>query len=164
MKKTILFLTVAWILSLVGMVSAQEYVPPQAKVFVDEGVTADVSGKVEDREARGDFGMAITAALLKKKVPVSVVTDIEKANYVIQHSSTRDEDSSGVKIAKRIFSPFGGGGVKFEGTFRVVSQESTAVVFSYNVKKGNFQSAAEAFAKHFKNHIKDGVKEGRKKK
>ena len=27
---------------------------------------------------------------------------------------------------------------------------TSAVVYAYNVKKGNFQSAAEAFAKHFK--------------
>jgi hypothetical protein len=35
----------------------------------------------------------------------------------------------------------------------VIDKESTGVVFSYNVKKGNFQSAAEAFAKHLKDHI-----------
>ena len=157
MKKMILI--AASILALIGMVSAQEYVSPQAKVFVESGETSDVSGKIEDREARGDFGMAITAALYKKKVPVLVVTDIEKADYVISHSSTRDEDSTGTKAVKLIVGAgLFGGGVKFEGTFMVVSQESTAVVFSYSVKKGNFQSAADAFAKHFKNHIKDGVK------
>jgi hypothetical protein len=35
----------------------------------------------------------------------------------------------------------------------VIDKASTGVVFSYNVKKGNFQSAAEAFAKHLNNHI-----------
>ena len=162
MKNMIFILVLVWALMLTGFVFAQEYVLPQAKVFVTEGETADVSGKIEDREARGDFGMAITAALLKKKVPVSVVMDIEKADYVIRHSSTRDEDGTGTKAVKIIF---GGGlfgsGVKFEGTFTVIDQEESVVVFSYNVKKNNFQSAAEAFAKHFKKHIEKGVKERR---
>lgn len=145
-----------------AILSAQEYVPPQSKVFVEEGKTSDVSGKIEDREERGDFGMAIAAGLLKKKVPVLVVTDIEKADYLIQHSSTRDEASSGVKIAKTIFGGWGGN-VKFEGTFSVIDKEESIVVFSYNVKKGNFQSAADAFAKHLKKHIEKGVKESRKR-
>ena len=34
---------------------------------------------------------------------------------------------------------------------RVIDIESSAVLFAYNVKKGNFQSAAEAFAKHLHN-------------
>ncbi len=148
-----------------GMLSAQQYVPPQAKVFIEKGETHDVSGKIEDREARGDFGMAIVAALQKKKVPVLVVTDSTKADYIIQHSSTRDEDGTGTKIAKLAFGGgLWGGGVKFEGTFMVIDQESTVAVFSYNVKKNNFQSAAESFAKNLKKHIEKGVKESRKKK
>ena len=31
-----------------------------------------------------------------------------------------------------------------------IDNESSGVLYAYNVKKGNFQSAAEAFAKHFK--------------
>lgn len=146
----------------VGIVSAQKYVPPQAKMFIEQGETADVSGKIEDRESRGDFGMAIVAALQKKKVPVLVVTDPTKADYVIQHSSTRDEEGTGTKIARLAFGGWGSG-VKFEGTFMVIDQESTVAVFSYNVKKSNFQSAAESFAKNFKKHIEKGVKESRKK-
>ena len=146
-----------------GVLGAQEYVPRNAKLFIEEGKTADVSGKLEDRGDFGDFGMAIAAALHKKKVPVIILTDSAKAEFVIRHASTRDEDSSGVKIAKTFFGGFGGG-VKFEGTFTVINQETTAVVYSYNVKKGNFQSAAESFAKHLKKHIEKGVKETRKRR
>jgi len=162
MRKAAVHMVVVLAFMFSGILSAQEYVPPQAKVFVEEGDTADISGKIEDRDSKGDFGMAITAALYKKKVPVLVVTDPEKADYVIQHSSTRDEESTGTKIATRIFvNPFSSG-VKFEGAFMVIDQENSTVVFSYNVKKNNFQSAADAFAKHFKNHIKDGVKKSGK--
>ena len=44
----------------------------------------------------------------------------------------------------------GGGFTKFEGAIQVIDNESSAVLYAYNVKKGNFQSAAEAFAKHLK--------------
>ena len=145
-----------------GVLGAQEYVPRNAKLFIEEGRTADVSGKLEDRSDFGDFGMAIAAAMHKKKVPVTILTDKAKADFEIQHDSTRDEDSSGVKIAKSIFG--WGGGVKFEGVFTIIDQETSAIVFSYNVKKNNFQSAAEAFAKHLKNHIEKGVKETRKRR
>lgn len=106
--------------------------------------------------------MAITAALQKKKVPVLIVTDPTKADYIIQHSSTRDEDSSGTKIARMFLT--GGSGVKFEGTFMVIDREESTVVFSYNVKKNNFQSAADAFAKHFGKHIGEGVKRNYRRK
>jgi len=32
----------------------------------------------------------------------------------------------------------------------VIDNETSGVLYAYSVKKGNFQSAAEAFAKHFK--------------
>jgi len=69
---------------------------------------------------------------------------------LIKSTSSHREDSTGTKIAKLAF--FGGGGFgHFEGSIEVIDNESSAVVFAYNVKKGDYQSAAEAFAKHFKN-------------
>ena len=59
------------------------------------------------------------------------------------------DDFLGLRRDRRTFG-FGGGFTKFEGTIQVIDNESTGVLFAYNVKKGNFQSAAEAFAKHFK--------------
>ena len=58
------------------------------------------------------------------------------------------EETTGRAIVTGIFGV--GGGDKFEGTFQVIDNETTAILFAYNVKKNNFQSAAEAFAKHFK--------------
>ena len=37
----------------------------------------------------------------------------------------------------------------------MVDNTSSAVLYAYNVKKGNSQSAAEAFAKHLKNDYLD---------
>tara|TARA_B100000809_G_scaffold111426_1_gene109996 strand:+ start:335 stop:817 length:483 start_codon:yes stop_codon:yes gene_type:complete len=116
------------------------------RVFIEESVTEDISNEAD--EARVDFGLAISAALIKKDVPVLVVTDRTKSDWTIRSVSTMKEQTTGRAIVSGIF---GGGGDKFEGTFQVIDNETTAILFAYNVKKNNFQSAAEAFAKHFKN-------------
>jgi hypothetical protein len=118
-------------------------------VFVESDVTVDSSNS-KDKAKRSDFGVALRAALVKKKVPVKVLTDPAKAAFTIRSTSSHREDSTGTKIAKILV--FGGGGFgHFEGSIEVIDNESSAVVFAYNVKKGNYQSAAEAFAKHYKN-------------
>jgi polyisoprenoid-binding protein YceI len=122
--------------------------PP--RVYIQATETVDGSNS-KDKAKQVDFGTAIAAALLKKKVPVVVVTDPSKAQWTITSASSQKEDSTGTKVAKLAFGGWGGGFTKFEGTIQVINNESSAVVYAYNVKKGNFQSAAEAFAKHFHN-------------
>jgi len=118
------------------------------RVYIESTETVDASNS-RDKAKHVDFGSAISAALLKKEVPVLVVTDRSKAQWTITSVSSQKEDSTGTKVAKLAFG-FGGGFTKFEGTIQVVDNESSGVLYAYNVKKGNFQSAAEAFAKHFK--------------
>jgi len=118
-------------------------------VFVTGEETVDASNS-KDKAKNLDFTTALIAALHKKEVPVLVVTDETKAKYRIEHTSSNKTDSTGTRIAKMAFG-FGSGGSTFSGAITVIDIESTAVVFAYNVKKGNFQSAAEAFAKHFHN-------------
>jgi hypothetical protein len=118
------------------------------RVYIASSETVDASNS-RDKAKHIDFGSAIAAALLKKEVPVTVVTDLTKSQWTIKSVSSQREDSTGTKVAKLAF---GGGGsfTKFEGTIQVIDNETSAVLYAYNVKKGNFQSAAEAFAKHFK--------------
>jgi len=118
------------------------------RIYLESTETVDASNS-KDKAKHVDFGSAIAAALLKKEVPVLVVTDRSKAQWTITSVSSQKEDSTGTKVAKLAFG-FGGGFTKFEGTIQVVDNESSGVLYAYNVKKGNFQSAAEAFAKHFK--------------
>jgi hypothetical protein len=118
------------------------------RVFIDATETVD-AGNSRDKAKHIDFGSAIAAAFIKKDVPVVVVTDRSKAQWTIKTVSSQREDSTGTKVAKLAFG-FGGSFTKFEGTIQVIDNESTSVLYAYNVKKGNFQSAAEAFAKHFK--------------
>jgi len=118
-------------------------------VYIEAVYRVDGSN-ARDKAKQVDFGSAISAALVKKEVPVSVVTDAAKARWTVRSVSSQKEDSTGTKVAKIAFG-FGGGFTKFEGTIQVIDNESSAVLYAYNVKEGNFQSAAEAFAKHFKN-------------
>jgi len=118
------------------------------RVYIEASETVDASNS-KDKAKHVDFGSAIAAGLLKKEVPVSVVTDQTKSQWTIKSISSQKEDSTGTKVAKMAFG-MGGGFTKFEGTIQVIDNETSAVLYAYNVKKGNFQSAAEAFAKHFK--------------
>ena len=118
------------------------------RVYIEATETVD-AGNAKDKAKQVDFGSAIAAALVKKEVPVVVVTERSKSQWTIKSVSSQKEDTTGTKVAKLAFG-FGGGFTKFEGTLQVVDNESSAVLYAYNVKKGNFQSAAEAFAKHFK--------------
>lgn len=122
--------------------------PENPRVYIEAAETLD-AGNAQSKAKQIDFGAAIMAALVKKKVPVSVVTDQTKSQWTIKTVSSQKEDTTGTKVAKMIFG--GGGFTKFEGSIQVVDNESTAVLYACNVKKGNFQSAAEAFAKHFNN-------------
>jgi hypothetical protein len=125
----------------------------KGSVFVESNETVD-SSNAKDKAKHIDFGVSLRAALIKKNVPVKIVTDPAKAELLIKSTSSHREDSTGTKIAKIAF--FGGGGFgHFEGSIEVIDNESSAVVFAYNVKKGDYQSAAEAFAKHFKNDYLD---------
>lgn len=117
------------------------------RVYIEAAETVD-AGNAKDKAKQIDFGSAIAAALVKKQVPVAVVTDRAKSQWTIKTVSSQKEDTTGTKVAKMVFG--GGGFTKFEGAIQVIDNESSAVLYAYNVKKGNFQSAAEAFAKHLK--------------
>ena len=119
------------------------------RLYIDASETVD-AGNSKDKAKQIDFGSAIAAALVKKQVPVEVVTDRGKAQWTVKTVSAQKEDSTGTKVAKLAFGFGGSGFTKFEGAIQVIDNESSGVLYAYNVKKGNFQSAAEAFAKHFK--------------
>jgi hypothetical protein len=150
--KKVMIAVAGLVLLAASMLSAEGRVPANAKCFIEGSETMDASNS-KNKAKYGDFTLAITAALAKKKVPVVVVTDVDRADYIIRHTSSAKEDSTGTKIAK--IAIMGGlwGSSKFEASIMVIDKASTAVVYSYNVKKGNFQSAAESFAKNLNNNI-----------
>jgi hypothetical protein len=134
----------------IGTVDAAPQFKPGIRVFIENGQTVD-SSNAKNKAEYADFGLALTAALQKKKVPVVVVTDLEKAEYIVRHTSSMSQDSTGTRIAKMAFGfGFGGRGGTFEGSINVIERESSAVVFSFTTKKGKAQSGAENFASKFK--------------
>ncbi len=137
------------LLCLISSVASAQAPQNYPRVFIDATDTVD-AGNSATKAKQIDFGSAIAAALVKKSVPVQVVTDQGKAQWTIKTVSSQKEDTTGTKVAKLAFGFGGGGFTKFEGAVQVIDRDSSAVLYAYNVKKGNFQSAAEAFAKHFK--------------
>ena len=107
---------------------------------------------------KSDFGMALAAALLDKKVPVTVVTDPATAAFLITTTSSATKEGQGERVAKVLaLGVFAGGGKSFEATVSLATP-SGEVVFANNVKKGSMKSAAEHVANKLKDHIAAGEK------
>ncbi len=97
-------------------------------------------------EAADGFDTYLTAALRKKKVPVSVVDDKAKADYHL--SGVSDHQKAG--WAKTVF--LGQIHSDEQAGIKLVNIKTGEVVFAYAVNKKNSlhgrQTAAEACAKH----------------
>jgi hypothetical protein len=52
-------------------------------------------------QADNDFQTALTASLIKKKVPVLVIEDSKKANYILRSASVYSKDESGAGTVAR---------------------------------------------------------------
>ena len=101
-------------------------------------------------EPMDGFDTYLSAAMLKKKVPIVIVDDRAKADFIMVGSSHVDKAG----WAKTIFvSP----NPHAEASISVKDAHSGNMVFAYNVDKSNAvranQSTAEACAKHLKEAI-----------
>lgn len=101
-------------------------------------------------EPMDGFDTYLSAAILKKKVPLAVVDDKSQADYVITGSSHVDKAG----WAKTIFvSPRD----HAEASIAIKDAKTGVLVFAYNVDKANSakgnQSTAEACAKHMREAI-----------
>lgn len=101
------------------------------------------------------FDSRLTAAFMKKKVPLLVVDSPETADFII--SGSHDIQQAG--WAKTIFvspSPHASASVSIKDV------RSGTIVYAYNVDKLNAvradQSTAEACAKHIKEEIEKNAK------
>ena len=123
-----------------------------------EGKSVEQSSKAIERGSRifiapieGGFDTFLAAAIIKKQVPVVVVTNRTKADYEI--SGIANTEKAG--WAKMLF--MGVDNSNDMASIKVVYLKSDEVVYGYSVRKGNSargkQSAAEACAKHLKQKI-----------
>ena len=104
-----------------------------AKIFVEEG----------------EFGMALGAAFIDKKVPVSIVAKADQADFTLKSTSDDRKASTAGKL-------FGVSRDRYHATVSVFNRDGI-LVFAYNVKKNTFQDAANSTA----NEIKKKQIEGR---
>ncbi len=113
-------------------------IPAGSKVFIDP--------------IAGGFDTYLAAGIIKKEVPVVIVTDITKADYEI----TGISESEKAGWAKMLF--MGTSASREDASIKMVDMKSGSVIFAYSVHKLNSargkQSAGEACAKHIKERIK----------
>src|SRR5712692_8830036 len=123
-----------------------------------QGKSVDQSTKAVERGSRiyiapieGGFDTFLAAAIIKKQVPVVVITDRAKADYEITGIASTEKAG----WAKMLF--MGVDNSNDMASIKVVYLKSSEVVYGYAVRKGNSyrgkQSAAEACAKHLKEKI-----------
>ena len=127
--------------------------------FAQEGNSVEVSPKVIEKGAKifiapieGGLDTFLTAGIIKKQVPVVVVTDRAKAEFEI----TGISDSEKAGWAKMLF--LGSEQSRELASIKVVDIKTGDVVYAYSVHEEapthGPQSSAESCAKHLKN---DGI-------
>jgi len=110
-------------------------------------------------EPQQGFETYLAAAISKKGVPVDVVTDKNKAIYILRSAPVEvKSESTGGKIARCLFAYCAGIEDKGNVSVQLIEASSTKMVWAYSVNKQrggskNQQSMAEAVAKHFKEFL-----------
>lgn len=116
-------------------------------------------------DAQPSFQTALTAALIKKDVPVTVVTAKDKADLILQAANVAShQETGGSKIARCLFADCIGIEGSSAVSVQLIQVKDGAVVWAYQVRKANggpagIQSLSEAIAKHLKNdYLKKAAK------
>jgi len=99
-----------------------------------------------------DFHTYLSAAIQKKKVPVSVTIDKTKAHWILEPSQVAEQQvTTGHKVVNCLFASCAGNEDKARSSVQLIDNNGT-IVWSYAVNKArgakNRQSMAEAIAKH----------------
>jgi len=117
-------------------------------------------------EPQQGFETYLAAAISKKNVPVDVVIDETKANYVLKAAPVEIKtESTGGKIARCLFAYCAGIEDKGNVSVQLIQTSSSKVMWAYSVNKQkggskNSQAMAEAVAKHLKEFVEQDSKKG----
>jgi hypothetical protein len=100
------------------------------------------------------FEVYVAAAIMKKDVPVTVLSKPENATYTLKGSSVDVQKETGTsKVMRCLFAYCAGIEDKASTSVQLIDSDG-AIVWSYAVNKGrgakNRQSMAEAIAKHLR--------------
>jgi len=114
-------------------------------------------------EPQGGFETYLTAAIAKKDVPLDVVTDKARADFVLTPTPVEvRKESAGGKIARCLFAYCAGIEDRGSVSVQLIESNSTKVVWAYSVNKQrghkNDQSLAEATAKHLREFLESKKK------
>ncbi|HUI76049.1 MAG TPA: hypothetical protein VLX32_13955 [Candidatus Acidoferrum sp.] len=103
------------------------------------------------------FESYLAGAFTKKNVPAQMVQTEEAADYILSAAPVQQKpESAGGKIARCLFVYCAGIEGSQTASVSLIDAKTKAVVWAYNVRKSgssNFQSSAEACAKHLKNWL-----------
>jgi hypothetical protein len=100
-----------------------------------------------------DFGQALQAAMVKKKVPLVVTTNREKASLFLEETSKADKEGTGERVAKVLaFGVFAGSGKSYEASVTLTDTDGL-LLWAHNSKKGDVRRAAEDVAERLEEHI-----------
>ena len=103
------------------------------------------------------FESYLAGAFTKKNVPAQMVQTPEAADYILSAAPVEQKpESTGGKVARCLFAYCAGIEGSQTASVTLVDAKTNAVVWAYNVRKGgssNFQSSAEACAKHLKHWL-----------
>lgn len=145
MKTLVLIIVSAVILSAPVMSQDKHTAPPS------QNATAIPAGSTVYIAPMDGFENYLAAAFEKKHVPLTIVGDKDKADFIITGTSAHQKAG----WAKMVF--MGNIHSNDAASITVTNAKTSAVAFAYAVDKKNTmhgqQTAAEACAKHLKNHI-----------
>ncbi|HEY0759097.1 MAG TPA: hypothetical protein VGD59_07575 [Acidisarcina sp.] len=104
----------------------------------------------------GGFETDIAAGIIRKHVPVILVTDEASADFTLTAIPVEiHSESTGSKVVRCLFAYCAGIQDSGKVSVQLVNAHSKAIVWAYNVAKQNGgrnnQSMAEAIAKHLNN-------------
>jgi hypothetical protein len=105
-----------------------------------------------------DFGQALQAALVKKKVPLLVTTNRETASLFLEETSKAEKEGTGERVAKVIaFGAFAGSGRSYEASVTLTNTDGL-LLWAHNSKKADIRRAAEDVAERLGEHMKKQAK------
>jgi hypothetical protein len=116
-----------------------------------------VSHKTLFVAADPSFQTALAAAMVKKDVPVSIVSEPANAVFTLRAAAVDSKaESTGSKIARCALAYCVGMNGSSSVSVELIDNANGSVVWAYQVRKGNagpigVQSLSEAVAKHLKN-------------
>ena len=103
------------------------------------------------------FETYLAAAFTKKTVPATAIQNSDGADFVLQATPVQQNaESTGSKIARCLFAYCAGINGTNNVSVQLIDVKTNSMVWAYSVKKqgsANFQSSAEACAKHLKNWL-----------